>query len=380
VETLKHAIESVLRQDYPNVELIVVDAASTDGTIDLLESYGDRLTWTSRQDRGAFDAINDGWKMSKGEILAWVNSDDIWDKGAAAFAAQYFRDHPDIDVLYGACGAINEQGQLIDEYPPRPWDLRFALENCDHIINQTASFMRREIIEKVGYLYPAWCHDHDLWLRIAVAGGSFGTTPRRLGSARIWEDNLGNNPKVIVPGKVGLTRRFFETPNLPRSVRRLKRRAISNSYLRCMFYVSPKQPKNWLIGLQLMLKAVITDPPNVFYLTNQVTTLLARRTPLPAMWHACTNLVGGLARRLARAALLPFRLVGSGIAAAVHALKLPVVWRLLSPAASVGAAAAVAFASGLATDEAAQVFALVALPLLAMCAVYELSWNRDRGG
>ena len=98
--------------------------------------------------------------------LKWVSCDRSRGLESAAFAAAYFRDHPDIDVLYGACGAINETGMLTDEYPPRPWDLKFALENCDHIINQTASFMRREIIEKVDYLYPAWCHDHDLWLRI----------------------------------------------------------------------------------------------------------------------------------------------------------------------------------------------------------------------
>src|SRR5689334_23085686 len=66
-------IDSILGQDYSNIECIVVDAASTDGTIDVIKSYGDRVRWISRPDRGAFDAINEGWKMGKGEILAWLN-------------------------------------------------------------------------------------------------------------------------------------------------------------------------------------------------------------------------------------------------------------------------------------------------------------------
>jgi hypothetical protein len=236
--------------------------------------------------------------------------------------------------------------------------------------------MRRDIIEKVDYLYPAWCHDHDLWLRIAAAGGTFGTTPRRLGSARIWEDNLGNNPRVIIPGKVGLTKRFFAMPNLPRSLRSLKRRAISNSYLRCMYYVNPTKPRNWLIGLQLMAQATLADPGNLPYLAGQVGSQLARRTPLPAVWHAFTSVARGLARVVARGVATPFVLAHRGLAAVTHTLKLPALWRLLSPAASVGAAAAVALLSGLPIQEAAQVFALVATPLLGMCAVYELACRR----
>src|SRR5205085_5716139 len=132
-DLLKDAIESVLEQDYPKVECIVIDAGSKDGSIDLLKSYGDQIKWMSRPDRGAFDAINDGWKMSQGEILAWVNSDDMWEPGAARFAARYFHDHPEIDVLYGTCAAIDAEGRVFEEYPARPWDLQAALLNCDHI-------------------------------------------------------------------------------------------------------------------------------------------------------------------------------------------------------------------------------------------------------
>jgi len=173
---LRDAIESVLSQEYANIECIVVDAASTDGTQAILATYGDRITWISRPDREAFDAINEGWRMSKGEVLAWVNSDDVWEEGAAGFAAQYFEDHPEVDVLYGMCGGIDEEGKLTAEFPARRWDLYFAVKYCDPIIYQAASFIRRSTIEEVGYLYTDWSLDHDLWLRIALQDGVFHTT------------------------------------------------------------------------------------------------------------------------------------------------------------------------------------------------------------
>jgi glycosyltransferase involved in cell wall biosynthesis len=372
---LRDAIDSILDQDYPNIECIVVDAGSTDGSIEVLKTYGERITWVSRPDKGAFDAINDGWRASKGEILAWVNSDDVWDPGSAEFAARYFQDHPDIDVLYGACGAIDEHGNLTDEYPPRPWDLRFALENCDHIINQTASYMRREIIEKVGFLYPAWCHDHDLWLRIAAAGGTFGTTPQRLGSARMWPDNLGNNPKIIVPGKVGLTKRFFATEGLPSSIRKLRRRSLSNSYLRCMFYVSPTQPKNWLIGVKLMLQAMWADPPNSFYLVGQIGRQLVRRTPLPDLLHGLKSMaLGALGRLRSLLHLLlvqPFVALFAAVGSLVRAVQLRAVIKAVAPVAALAIAAGLALSADLGIEAAARTFVYISIPLLATIALYD---------
>jgi glycosyltransferase involved in cell wall biosynthesis len=256
---LKLAIESVLSQDYQNIECIVIDAVSTDGTIALLESYGDRITWRSRPDRGAFDAINDGWRLGTGDVLAWVNSDDMLEAGAVRAAVEYFDTHPDVDVLYGACGAIDGDGKPLGEYPPRPWNLKRAVMDCDHIIHQISSFTRRSIIEKVGYVYPAWCHDHDLWLRIGVAGGRFGTTQKRLGLARIWPDNLGHDPGIIVEGKVGLTRRFFQNPDIPPELRTLERRAVAKAYMRCLEYIAALEPQNWRITVRIIRDAFRDD-------------------------------------------------------------------------------------------------------------------------
>ena len=189
-ELLSQAIDSILTQDYPNLECIVVDAASTDGSIDVLKSYGDRIRWISEPDRGAFDAINKGWSMSRGEILAWLNSDDLWCAGAVSTVVPYFQEEPDADVIYGDCGAIDNEGRLVDIFQARQWNLEEAVFYCDHLINQAATFIRRRILEEVDYLYPAWCHDHDLWLRIALAGGTFKSIPYRLADARVGPENF----------------------------------------------------------------------------------------------------------------------------------------------------------------------------------------------
>lgn len=99
-------IESVLQQDYPYIECIVVDGGSTDGTIDVLKRYEGQIRWVSEPDNSAADAINKGWQMSKGEILAWLNADDIWAvPSAVSQVVEYLQTHPGVDVVYGDCGA-----------------------------------------------------------------------------------------------------------------------------------------------------------------------------------------------------------------------------------------------------------------------------------
>src|SRR5689334_5347243 len=107
---LRDTIDSVLEQDYPNIECIVVDGGSTDGTLEILESYGDAITWISEPDEGHADAINKGWRMCHGEILTWLNADDLWAVPDAALAAAgYLQEHPDVDIVYGDCGLLDEE-------------------------------------------------------------------------------------------------------------------------------------------------------------------------------------------------------------------------------------------------------------------------------
>ena len=277
------AIESILSQDYPNIECIVVDGSSSDATLDILRLYENRITWQSRPDRGPFDAINEGWQQSKGEIIAWLNADDILEAGAVRVAVAHLLARPDLDVVYGYCGALDERGNLFDLYTAADWDLRTAVLYCDHIINQAASFMRRSAVEAVGWLTPAWCHDHDLWLRMAANGCVFERIPVHLASALVWPANVGNVPSITAPQKIALTKRFFDLPNVPADIVPLKRRAMSNSYLRGLYYVLPRLRSDWLLGVRLLAQALAAEPLNAPYVLWQVVFRLGRPLAQPLL-------------------------------------------------------------------------------------------------
>ena len=273
---LPQSLESILSQDYTNLECIVVDGGSTDGSIDLLKRYGDRIRWLSEPDRGAFDAINRGWQLSHGEILAWLNADDLWEPGAVSTVVDFFERSPDVDVVYGTAGFIDERGQIQGDVVPRAWDLEYALCHCDHVILQAASFIRRRILEQVGWLYPAWCHDHDLWLRIARSGGKFARLPVRLAMDRVRPTNWGAQPEKLIPAKLALTRRFFADPGLPISIRCLEHRAISGACVLAVDRVRLNRPADWMLAARFLAQAIATDPGNVRFIGGGLARLARR--------------------------------------------------------------------------------------------------------
>ena len=143
---LPATLASILEQEYPHVECIVMDGGSTDGTLEILRGYGERIAWFSGKDGGQGDAINQGWARSRGGVLAWLNADDLWVPGAARIAADYFGTHPGVDVLYGDCGSVDVEGRFVGMSYRHDWDLAYAVLHCDHCIPQPASFIRRSVI------------------------------------------------------------------------------------------------------------------------------------------------------------------------------------------------------------------------------------------
>ena len=275
---LRQTLDSILGQDYPNIECIVVDAGSTDESLDVVRSYGERITLVTRPDRGAFDAINDGWQMSRGEVLAWLNNDDTWvTPDAVSTVVTYMREHPEADVVYGDCGGIDADGRLIWYGPAAQWDLRRAVMTCDAIINQPASFIRRSTAEKAGWLFPAWCHDHELWIRVSLAGGRFAALPQHLANARIWANNLHMQPSLVVPAKIALTRRALDDLRLPADLRRRRGQVLSNAYLRCLDFM-PK-PSHWRYALYALVRAFLASPANTPNIVTQTVVHLAWLAP-----------------------------------------------------------------------------------------------------
>ncbi|NUQ84609.1 MAG: glycosyltransferase [Anaerolineales bacterium] len=165
---LEQTLRSVLEQDYPRIEYIVIDGASTDGSADIIRKYADRLAyWVSEKDNGQAEAINKGLARATGGIIAWLNSDDFYFPGAVASAVRAFEAHPEAGLVYGDTVAVDEKGEFIHFPRYAQWSLEDLL--TFHILGQPAVFMRRDILLKAGFLDPSFHFllDHHLWIRMA---------------------------------------------------------------------------------------------------------------------------------------------------------------------------------------------------------------------
>lgn len=167
---LEATIKSVLEQDYPNIEYLVVDGGSTDGSVDILHRYADRLAWwVSEKDKGQTEAINKGFAHAKGSILAWLNSDDVYLPGAVREAVDYLQAHPEAGMVYGDANFIDENGAEIGRFPGAQTDYRRLRQGYVHVAQQS-SFFRASLWQQVGPLDPGFyfAMDYDLWVRLAA--------------------------------------------------------------------------------------------------------------------------------------------------------------------------------------------------------------------
>ena len=167
---LESTICSVLSQDYTNIEYIIVDGGSTDGSVEIIRRYSDRLAWwISEKDRGQTDAINKGFTHAKGEILAWLNSDDTYEKNAVKEAVAFLQEHTEIGMVYGNANFIDENGHMIGRFPAAQTNYKRLRRGYVHIPQQ-AAFWRADLWKRVGPLDPAFyfAMDYDLWVRLAA--------------------------------------------------------------------------------------------------------------------------------------------------------------------------------------------------------------------
>ena len=167
---LESTILSVLEQDYPNIEYIIVDGGSSDGSLEIIRRYANRLAWwVSEKDNGQTDAINKGFARVKGDILAWLNSDDTYERNAVREAVSFLQERPEVGLVYGDANFIDENGRIIGRFPAAQTNYRRLRRGYVHIPQQSA-FWRAELWRKVGPLDPSFffAMDYDLWVRLAA--------------------------------------------------------------------------------------------------------------------------------------------------------------------------------------------------------------------
>jgi glycosyltransferase involved in cell wall biosynthesis len=185
---LKRTIDSVLGQNYPNIEYFVFDGGSTDSSVDILKSYGDQFFWVSASDEGQTDAINKGMNLAKGEILAYLNSDDMLLPGTINKVVDFFNRHPECDLVYGNAFYIDEDDNVTGSYRTAKYSLNRLIEDC--MICQPAAFWRSRVKEKIGLFDKSliYAMDYDYWLRIATQCGSIHFLPNNLACSRLYPE------------------------------------------------------------------------------------------------------------------------------------------------------------------------------------------------
>ena len=284
---LEQTLRSVLDQDYPSVEYIVVDGASTDGSVDIIKKYARTLEsdsllsgqkrssalqsrfidwWVSEKDSGQAEAINKGLSRAKGEIIAWLNSDDYYLPNAISAAVKIFDQNPDVLLVYGDMLAVDENSQTINVLKYKQHSLEDLL--CFQIIGQPAVFFRRDAYEKAGGLDTTFHFmlDHHLWIRIAQQG-KIMYAPQIWAAAR-YHAQAKNRRLPVEFGREAF-RILGWMPNQPHlkdAFSRVERRVRASVYrVNARYFLDGGQPAS---SLRAWFTALVIHPPTALKRLN----------------------------------------------------------------------------------------------------------------
>jgi glycosyltransferase involved in cell wall biosynthesis len=216
---LEETIRSVLDQDYPNVEYLVVDGGSTDGSVDIVERYADRLAWwTSEPDAGQAAALNKAFGHARGDILGWVSSDDTLLPGAVSRVVAELERDPGAALVYGEAMFVDEDGEEIFPLEPRPFDVPAMVRACENHVVQPGSLFRRDAFELAGPLNERayYFFDFEFALRLAQRGARAEPIPDRLATYRVHpESKSGGAPLAKAHDYLRIADEFFARSGLP---------------------------------------------------------------------------------------------------------------------------------------------------------------------
>jgi glycosyltransferase involved in cell wall biosynthesis len=263
-EFLEETILSVLNQDYPRIEYLIIDGGSTDGSVEIIRRYEDRLAyWVSEPDRGQSHAINKGFQRANGKILGWLNSDDVYCPGAVRAAVDFFEMHPDVAVMYGRADVIDSDGDILLPFAWEDFDAPACITRARCVIPQPAAFFRRDVVQRVGLLDERlkYSLDWDYWIRVALAGLKISGMPQVLARMRLHpEAKTVRDLLDLYKEMVTWVDRFFSQP-LPPGIAALERKSRSRALLnlgRQHFYAH-----QYTSARRAVLRGIRHYPPNL---------------------------------------------------------------------------------------------------------------------
>ena len=196
---IERTIESVLSQRFPGtLQYLIMDGGSTDDTVEIIRRHGNALQWVSERDRGQAHAVNKGLERASGDIVGWLNSDDVYYPGAIAAACAAFDAHPGADVVYGDADHIDIHDTVIEVYPTETWNPERLSEVC--YLCQPAVFFRKSVVNRFGQLAEGlqYCMDYDYWLRLAAHGARFLWLRQKLAGSRMYPENKTLRSRISV--------------------------------------------------------------------------------------------------------------------------------------------------------------------------------------
>lgn len=214
---LERTLRSVASQASPGIEVdhVVFDGGSTDNSLEILRNFSPKVFFVSQRDKGQADAVNQGIEATDGEIIGWLNSDDIYYPGAVKRVVDHFNAHPEVDIVYGMADHIDQQDHAFETYPSETWNFERLKETC--FICQPAVFIRRRVVEQHGLLDLSlnYCMDYEYWIRMSSKQVLFDYLEEKLAGSRLYVENKTLSARVKVHIEINnmMKKKFGRVPD-----------------------------------------------------------------------------------------------------------------------------------------------------------------------
>jgi glycosyltransferase involved in cell wall biosynthesis len=276
---LDETIQSILKQDYPRIEYIVLDDGSTDNTREILEKYTGRLIWETHPNMGETRTVNKGLSTAHGDIVAVVNSDDPLLPGAVSVAVAFMRSHPDIIVAYPDWDFIDQNSSVTRHMQVREYDYLYMVRR--HFCTPgPGAFIRRKAFDLTGMRDPDFRYvaDFEYWLRLGLYG-KFARIPKTLATFRVHSDSatISRKGAAMASEHIRLMQKLYLRPDLPPEVRRARAEAFGWAHLVAGVAAGPAR---W-VGIRHYIRATLYHPLIPFLFLGQWLFALAMKLPKP---------------------------------------------------------------------------------------------------